>query len=263
MSSTSEAVLGTQSISRVFALLREVAENNREGLRLVDIARRLDMQPPTAHRILKCLLEERALRRDERSKRYFLGAALYEFGLVATPRIDLRAMCVPVLERLAEETEDMIFLTVRSGADGVCLSRREGKFPVKTYTLDVGMRRPLGVGAGSLAILSALPDEEISEIVRKNAARLHEHDGLTESALMSQVRRTQKLGYAVRDLRGLGGVRTIGVAVRASDGIPVAALSLSAIRPRMKDERVAALAKLLRREAAALEQQLADVRGAG
>lgn len=257
-----ETALGTQSISRVFALLREIADQNRMGMRLVDVARRLDMEPPTAHRILKCLVEERALRREEVSKRYFLGPALYELGLVATPRIDLRALCAPVLERLAEETEDMIFLTARSGMDGVCLSRREGKFPVKTYTLEIGMRRPLGVGAGSLAILSALPEAEIDDVVSRNAERLRPYDGLTDAALMSQVRRTQKRGYAVRDLRGLGGVRTVGVAVRASDGIPIAALSLSAIRPRMRDDRVSALAKLLRREAAELEKQLADVRGA-
>ncbi len=260
MNLRSEALSGTQSISRVFALLREVAEHNREGLRLTDIARQLGIEPPTAHRILKCLVQERALRRDGASKRYFLGPALFELGLVATPRVDLRTLCAPVLERLAEETGDMIFLTCRSGLDGVCLSRHEGKFPVKTYTLEVGMRRPLGVGAGSLAILSALPEAEIRAIVARNAPRLAEHDELTESALMSQVRRAQKLGYAVRELRGLGGVRTVGVAIRRGDGTPIAALSLSAIRSRMKDDRVNALARLLGREAAALEKALGDVR---
>lgn len=250
---------GTLGVSRVFTLLRQLATNNREGMRLMEIARRLGIEPPTAHRILKCLVEERALRRDASSKRYHLGPVIFELGIVATPRIDLRELCAPAMERLAEQTEDMIFLTGRSGFDAVCLSRTEGKFPVKTFTLEIGMRRPLGVGAGSLAILSALPESEIAQVMRTNANRLSWHDGLTVASLMSQVRRTQKQTYALRDLRGLGGVRTIGVAIRADDGTPLAALSLSAIRSRMKDERIIELAEKLRKEALRVEKQLVGV----
>lgn len=257
MNALADTTPGTQNVSRVFTILREIATSNREGMRLVDISRRLGLETPTAHRILKCLVDERALRRDKASKRYFLGQALFEFGIAATPPVDLRALCAPALERLAEATGDMIFLTCRSGLDGICISRKEGNFPVRTYTLEVGMRRPLGIGSGSLAILSMLPEHEISLIIKRNAPRLSEYDALTETALLSQVRRTQKQGYAVRDLRGLGGVRTVGVAIIA-DSKPVAALSLSAIRTRMKDKRVAELTSLLRNEAEQLGKTLAD-----
>ena len=40
-----------------------------------------------------------------------------------------------------------------SGADAVCIDRRLGSYPVKTLTVEVGTKRPLGIGAGSLAIL--------------------------------------------------------------------------------------------------------------
>ena len=82
-------------------------------------------------------------------------------GLTATPRFNLREICHPALARIADATGDTVFLTQRSGLDAVCLDRREGTFPIKTFTLEVGMRRPLGVGTGSLAILSALPEEDI------------------------------------------------------------------------------------------------------
>ena len=258
MSIKRELAQGTQNVSRVFTILREVAAYSREGMRLVDVARRLNIEIPTAHRILKCLLEERALRRDEHSKRYFLGQALFEFGIAATPRIDLRALSAPALERLAEETGDMIFLTSRSGLDGICLSRKEGKFPVRTYTLEVGMRRPLGVGAGSLALLAMLPEDEIKEIINSNVERLRDYDSLTDVGLLSQVRRTQKQGFSLRDLRGLGGVRTIGVSINTVERKSIAALSLSAIRSRMKDERVSVLVALLHEEAKKLGQQLSE-----
>lgn len=248
--------LGTLGVSRVFGLLRELASHNREGMRMMDIARRLRIEPPTAHRILKCLVAERVLRRDDGTKYYHLGPLVFELGIVATPKVDIRPLCEPSMERIARETGDIVFLTRRSDRDAVCLSRKEGRFPVKTFTLEVGMRRPLGVGAGSLAILSALPDPEIQDIIRANADRLEEYDGLTAAGLLSQVRRTQKQTYAVRDLRGLGGVRTMGVAIHADDGTPFAALSLSAIRSRMKDERVAELAELVKYEVSVVEKRL-------
>ena len=247
---------GTLGVSRVFGLLRELASHNREGMRMTDIARRLRIEPPTAHRILKCLVEERVLSRDKGTKHYHLGPLVFELGIVATPKVDIRPLCEPSIDRIARETGDVVFLTRRSDRDAVCLSRKDGRFPVKTFTLEVGMRRPLGVGAGSLAILSALPDPEIQDIVRANADRLEEYDGLTAAGLLSQVRRTQKQKYAVRDLRGLGGVRTVGVAIHADDGTPFAALSLSAIRSRMKEKRVGELAALLKYEASRVEKKL-------
>jgi DNA-binding IclR family transcriptional regulator len=40
------------------------------------------------------------------------------------------------------------------------MHRHEGSFPIRTLVLDVGNRRPLGVGAGGLAILAAIGDEK-------------------------------------------------------------------------------------------------------
>ena len=75
------------------------------------------------------------------------------------------------MARIAEATGDTVFLTQRSGLDAVCVDRQEGTFPIKTFTLEIGMRRPLGVGTGSLAILSALSEEEIQAIVNSNPPR--------------------------------------------------------------------------------------------
>jgi DNA-binding IclR family transcriptional regulator len=66
--------------------------------------------------------------------------------------------------RIAEATGDTVFLTQRSGLDSVCVDRQEGTFPIKTFTLEIGMRRPLGVGTGSLAILSGLSEEEVKHV---------------------------------------------------------------------------------------------------
>src|SRR5512139_992341 len=170
----SGALSGTQSIERALWLLREIAAHNRSGSRLLDLATRTGLQRPTVHRMLKCLATESMVQQDPDSHRYFLGPMVFELGLTATPRFNLREICHPALTRIAEATGDTVFLTQRSGLDSVCIDRHEGTFPIKTFTLEVGMRRPLGVGTGSLSILAALPEEEFRSIIASNEPRLQE-----------------------------------------------------------------------------------------
>jgi DNA-binding IclR family transcriptional regulator len=246
---------GTQSIERALLLLREIAAHNRGGSRLLDLATRTGLQRPTVHRMLKCLAAENMVQQDGDSHRYYLGSMVFELGLTATPRFNLREMCHPALARIAEATGDTVFLTQRSGLDAVCLDRREGTFPIKTFTLEVGMRRPLGVGTGSLAILSALPEEEIDKVVGANNVRLPEY-GLNGGALLSQVKRAQKLGFAMREMPGLAGVRSVGQALRNQGGVPFAALSVSTISSRMSEKRAAEIATLLKNETRQIERQI-------
>jgi DNA-binding IclR family transcriptional regulator len=181
---------------------------------------------------------------------------MFELGLTAAPRFNLREICHPALTRIAEATGDTVFLTQRSGLESVCLDRREGAFPIKTFTLEIGMRRPLGVGTGSLAILSALSEEEIQRVVAANAARLPEY-GLNAGTLLAQVKKSQKLGYAMRDVSGLAGVRSVGQTLRNQSGVAFAAISVSTISSRMSEKRAVEVAQLLKGESRQIERQLA------
>jgi DNA-binding IclR family transcriptional regulator len=248
---------GTQSIERALTLLREIAAHNRGGSRLLDLATRTGLQRPTVHRMLKCLAMESMVQQDPDSHRYFLGSMMFELGLTAAPRFNLREICHPALTRIAEATGDTVFLTQRSGLDSVCLDRREGNFPIKTFTLEIGMRRPLGVGTGSLAILSALTEEEIERVVAANAVRLPEY-GLSAGVLLAQVKKSQRLGYAMRDVSGLAGVRSVGQTLRNQSGMAFAAISVSTISSRMSEKRAAEVAQLLKGESRQVERQLAS-----
>lgn len=248
---------GTQSIERALTLLREIAAHNRSGSRLLDLASRTGLQRPTVHRMLKCLAAEDMVQQNPETHRYFLGPMVFELGITAAPRFNLREICHPALTRIADATTDTVFLSQRSGLDAVCLDRHEGTFPIKTFTLEIGMRRPLGVGTGSLAILAALPEDEIRDIVAANAPRLQEY-GLTPNALIAQVKSAQRLGYAVREAPTLAGVRSIGHALHNQSGIPFASLHVSAISSRMTEKRIAELAAMLKAETRLIERQLAQ-----
>jgi DNA-binding IclR family transcriptional regulator len=162
----------TGTIRRANLLLRLLATAGKRGLALTEISSRSTLPHPTVHRLLKQLNREGLSFQHDESRRYLLGPVAYELGLAAAEIFDLRHVCRPALEKMSAETEDTSYFVMRSGFDAVCIDRVEGTFPIRTITLEIDSRRPLGVGAGGLAILAACSDNERERILQVTAARL-------------------------------------------------------------------------------------------
>jgi len=247
---------GTQSISRTIHILRELATADLGGLRVVDLCERLQLEWPTAHRILLCLQQEQMVTHMAESKRYRLGPAVFQLGLAAASQFPLRETCRESLDRLAALTGDTVFLMARSGRNSVVIERREGTFPVKALMLDVGVWRPLGVGAAGLALLAALPEELAREIAHANRERILAYGDFDTDKLLAMVRDSHARGYALDEGYAFPEVTGVGLPVRSVSGLPIAAISVVAIKSRMTNERIKAGVKLLRREIKEIETRL-------
>lgn len=259
-SSASSATAGTQALHRAVALLRLITAHNRTGSRLVDLYRRCGLERPTAHRILQGMIAEQLIRQDSQTKRYYLGPLLYEMGLAAAPKLALRDICHPYLQAVAEHTGDTVFMTVRSGFDGVCVARADGCFPIKAHVLDVGRHRPLNVGAGGVALLSAMPDEDVARICRINVERTQRRNPrYSESTLRADLAAARRRGYAVNKVMDIPPVLSVGVAVRYPDGTPAAGISVSTLASRLGKDRIDMVVSCLRDAVAAIESELAKL----
>ncbi|MBV7482205.1 IclR family transcriptional regulator [Bordetella sp. BOR01] len=252
-----ETSRGTQVIRRIAALLRLLAANNRTGMRLVDLYRATGIERSTVHRLLQGLISERLVLQNRESKRYFLGIAMYEMGVAVAPPVKLRDVCQPYMNALAEQTGDTVFLTVRSGFDGVCVDRKEGSYPVKAFVLEPGRRRPLGVGAGNIAILAGLNPAEIARICAANRPRIRQkYPRYSETELASRIERAQTLGYTVTDVLETTGVRSVGMKICDRDRNPIAAISVSTLASRLESDRVQEVVTFLRASIESLEDKL-------
>ncbi len=250
---------GTQTISRCAALLRLITTHQRTGLRLVDLYQSVGLTRPTTHRILQALVAEGFIRQDERSKRYFLGSLVYEMGVAAAPPFDLRDICQPILQRVAMESGDTVFLTIRSGLDGVCIARAEGAYPVKVFVLDVGRRRPLNVGGGAQAYLSALPDDEIGRIWLANRDRVIQ--GFPRFDLdrrWQRIAQARRDGYLMSDVIEIEDVSSIAMPILGVAGRPLGALSISALRSRLSGTSLDNKVIVLRNAVREIETKLAE-----
>lgn len=249
-------VPGAQTISRAVRVLQLMAAHAPSGMRLVDVARDMGLERPTAHRLLKALTEESMVVQDVRTRRYSLGPMLFELGILATHRCNLKEVSQPVVEKLADETGDTAFLFLRSGHDAVCISRMQGSYPIQTPFVPLGSRQPLGVSAGGLALLAALPDSEISAVLTAVAPRLGAYGDLGVDQVLEMCARTKRMGHAVAGNHAVPGVRAIGLPVFNAARNPVAAITVAATQRRMSDSRITAILPRLRQAASELTRLL-------
>mgnify|MGYP002622808698 CR=1 FL=1 len=235
------------SVQKACRILSTLADSGRA--RLTDIAAAANLNKVTTLRILEVLTREGFVRRDEVSKTYALGDQSLVLSSAARNRDDLRARARPALVRLAQHSDDTVLLSVRQGAEAVCIDRETGSFPMRAAYLDIGSRRPLGVGAGSTALLAWLPDEEIDALMPQTAAALPRFPRIGIDDVRENIRLARERGYVLVVDQVVEKMGAVGVPVMGLDGRPVAALSIAALSDRIasrKDE----LVRMLKQEAA-------------
>lgn len=252
-------VSGTQTIQRAALLLRLLTAHNRTGLRLVDLYQKAELERSTTHRILQGLIAEQLVAQHPISKRYFLGSNTYEMGLAAAPLFNLRDLCHPHVQALAEATGDTVFVVVRSGFDGVCVDRMEGSFPIRVFIMEIGRRRPLNVGGCNIAIMSTLSDDEITRICNVNRDRvIQAYPNYSDKAFRNRIADVRSKGFLVNEILEVPNARSMAVPLHTSfEGSASAAISISAVAGRFEGPRLEDLSTLLLDKVKNIEAEIA------
>lgn len=140
-----------KTVDRITATPRVLSGRGEAG---ADLSGKTGLAEPTAHRPFAAPSKARHASQDRGSRRHRLGAAA-ALGRAARHRT-VAALARPALDQTAGATGDTAFASVREGPPAVYVARAVDAFPIMTVALEVGDRRPSGVGAGSLALLPGL-----------------------------------------------------------------------------------------------------------
>jgi DNA-binding IclR family transcriptional regulator len=220
-----------------------VAQLQRTGATLSRVARATGLSTSTAFRILRTLSEERLLRYDPVGRHYHTGSLAFELGLASPADARLQSDWRETIARIAGETRLTSYLMARSDNDAVCLLCIQGSAPRRAMPMEVGQRMPLGLGAGSLAMLAALPDDEVDRIIAAQQSRLDMLPGGRKARqIVDRVGRTRQRGFAISSGTVAHGLTGIGVAIPSVDGAAQLAISVSAVIHRIDPVEAAAIA---------------------
>ncbi|MCY6379393.1 IclR family transcriptional regulator [Hoeflea prorocentri] len=226
-----------QNVARVAMVLEALAQAKERGLRQIDLVEKTGLGTAVIFRLLSGLTAHGFVDQDADNNRYFLGMRMLSWSATASERYGLAPFVDESLDRLCEQTEDTIFFSLLSGRDSICVDRREGTYPIKTLTLEIGDHRPLGVGAASLALLATQSDEVVETILREDRDRRMEF-GINQNWLEMSIDAVRNNGYALNDARVIEGMSAVAVPICRSTGQGVAAVTVAAINSRISGERL-------------------------
>jgi DNA-binding IclR family transcriptional regulator len=238
---------GAQSIRRTIALLHMIAKYNDHGVNLSKIARKVGLPTTTVHRILAVLVEEGLVAFDPGTKLYHLGIVLFTFG-IAAHQFAIRDQFHSTLERIAQKTGDTAYLVMRSGIDVLCVDRVIGSYPIQVLTFEIGERRPLGIGGGSIALLASLPDDQAEAIITANASRYSSFKKKTPGDVRRMVSQCRRLGYGLSVRNVNPDMIGVGVPILNQQGQVIAAVSVAGIAKRMGPSRQKEIIELIKSE---------------
>ncbi|WP_348755228.1 IclR family transcriptional regulator [uncultured Aquincola sp.] len=241
----SSPLKGTQAVDRALDLLRRVAAHHPAGITVTALAAEAGLDRATAYRLASSLALSGFVERDPR-KRYRLGLQAMQLGLASMTRAPLVEACRPLMQRLARQTGDTVFLVVRNGDYAHCLHCEEGDYPIKALVLQIGGMRVLGVGSAGVTLASRLPDPEIEALHARHRSEFMP-TGLSLVRLRSLVATARQQGYSSTTGLVNESVGGVGMSFELKSG-GHAAISIAAIRARMGRERKLWMAQLLATE---------------
>jgi DNA-binding IclR family transcriptional regulator len=221
-------------------LLREFKVESPE-LGVSDLARRLDLDKATVHRLLRSLLADGIIEQNPATKRYRLGLAILDLAAARLQSLDFIAAAVPEIRALRDQTDETVALHVPDQTDVVCVEFIESPQRV-SVSFFLGERSPLHVVSAGLVCLAELERVQRDRVARAAIAAYPDFPRAIDADFHAGLDRVRKQGFATADETYQAGIRGIAVPVRDAAGQVMCTLSIVAPTQR---KSLQALRKLL------------------
>ena len=244
-----------QSLVRALTLLNRVAASD-EGVTLTELAQQVGLSSSTAHRLLTTLEQERYVHFDPDRRLWSVGVQAFVTGSGFLKTRSLVGAARPHMRMLMEDSEETVNLAVEDQGEAIYLSQVECRQMMRAFARPGG-RVPLHCSSVGKALLSAMPDAQLTKILHRHGLpRVTIKTLNTTAALRGDLAQARERGYAIDDEEHAVGLRCIAAVIFNENADPVAAVSLSGPMARIPDERIPLLGQLVRTRADAITSQL-------
>lgn len=236
--------------------LLELVGRERGGARVKDLAALSAINTASVSKMLSTLAAQGFVRRDDVTRRYFLGYKLIELSTRLIESLDIRAAARPVLEELERSTNEVINLAVYHIGDLIYIDKYEGTKSLRMHSKIGGKADWVNTAVGK-AVFANLPEHEKAYLLEgfdfapKTPASITSRD-----VFMAQLSEVLDKGYAVDAEENEIGILCTGAAVFDYSGKPVGAVSISWPVVRGGQERLHALQAPLREACAEISRSM-------
>ncbi|MFC4766459.1 IclR family transcriptional regulator [Effusibacillus consociatus] len=222
-----------QTIDRAMDIIKVlVSDDNKDDWSISELSEKTSLPRSTLHRLLSSMMKHGLVGQAAETKHYKAGYTWIEFGLQLLDKIDFRTVARPVMERLAVEVEESIYLNISDGTDGIVIEKIDSPLKVRIAE-NLGIRIPLHIGAPNKVILAHMKDNEINYMISELQVSAKETQEFLER--LSEIKRQ---GYAVSYGEKTEGTASVAAPIIGYKKKVIAALSINVPIFRFTENRL-------------------------
>lgn len=203
-----------QAVQTAFEILGVLVE--QDGVGVTEIAREQDVSKSTVHRHLSTLRDAGIVIKD--GDRYYLSANVLKYGEAARARHGSYPLAKPVVDSLADETNEGAALAV-GGPDHITYLYRSWSPREVSTDLRLGHAYPeYHCSAAGKALLASFPTERVEEILDAQGMAARTPNTLTNKAeLFAELETIRSEGVAFDDEERHEGIRGVAKVIKDRD----------------------------------------------
>ncbi len=225
-----------QSIDRAMNIIHIlVSDSSKLTWSISELAEQTDLPLSTVHRLISSLMKYGLVMQIPETKQYKAGHTWMEIGLRLLETINDRDVARTVMERLALEVKESVYLSIPSGADAIIIERVDSPLTVRIID-NLGERIPLHIGAANKTMLANMDAKEAERIVKQLLSSPEK-----QQALLNQLPEIKRNGYAVSYGEKTEGTASIAAPIIGFNQKVAGALSIGVLSYRITDDRLAFL----------------------
>ncbi|MFC5650583.1 IclR family transcriptional regulator [Paenibacillus solisilvae] len=224
------------NVDRAFNILELLCESP-EGVRFIDIYEQLNLAKSSAFVLLENL-EMKGYVEKTPDGRFRATLRLFQLGSKVLNNLDIRAIALPYMTALRDETVFPVHLAMLDGPDIVYLEKVESSGFIKFDTY-VGKRAPVHLTAVGKAIAAFLNEDQLDDIIASRGLGGGTDKAVTTKTEFKTVLETvRELGYSIEDEEEVHGIRCIGAPIRNHTGKVAASISIIGLHRELPATRI-------------------------
>lgn len=223
---------GVKSDETLLSILDYLKEADHAGV--TEIATQLDLAKSTVHDHLTSMVEHGFV--VKHGTEYALGLEFFNFGHYVRNLVDIYEVAQPVVDALADEIDEMVWLFTHENGRVMCLYGYAGETNVNANSL-IGSWAYMHCNSAGKAILAEFDDSEVESVVDRHGLGARTPNTITDAdALYAELDRIRDQGYALNLGEDLEGIHAVGVPL-VFEGDVKGALSIAGPAHRVDRER--------------------------
>ena len=205
--------------------------------RVTEIARELNIAKSTVSRLLKTLLNKGYVKKNQETKKYFLGTKILTLHSSLISHMEIIKEAHPSLEQLARETSESIQLAELEGSNVIYIEQIPSSYPIQIFA-HIGRINPIHCTSSGKLLLAYQKEEIIDKILKINFHKYTSSTVTNPNILKEELREIKELGYCFIENQFVEGIASIAAPIKDHNNNVVATVSLVGPVQRINTDKI-------------------------